>query len=50
MGGIERAASYPGRISVDIIQYITVASTGNATDQGNLNDEIHGTQSGQGSA
>ena len=50
VGGIESAASYPGRISVDIIQYITVASTGNATDQGNLTDEIHGTQSGQGSA
>ena len=36
------------RVSTDGIQYITIASAGNATDAGNLVDEIHCMQSGSG--
>jgi len=47
-GGVMSTSGYPGRLSINNIQYITIASTGNATDAGDLTDEIHFAQSGQG--
>ena len=47
-GGVVTDDSYPHRVSTDGIQYITIASAGNATDAGNLVDEIHCMQSGSG--
>ena len=47
-GGVVPDDSYPSRVSIDAVQYITIASTGNATDAGNLQDEIHAMACGTG--
>ena len=47
-GGVVPDDSYPSRVSIDAVQYITIASTGNATDAGNLQDEIHAMACGSG--
>ena len=47
-GGVVPDDSYPHRISTTGIQYITIASTGNSTDAGNLTEARHHMHTGQG--
>lgn len=47
-GGVVPDDSYPHRVSTTGIQYITIASTGNSTDAGNLTEARHHQATGQG--
>ena len=47
-GGVVPDDAYPSRVSIDAVQYITIQSAGNATDAGNLQDEIHAMACGSG--
>jgi len=47
-GGVVPDDSYPHRVSTTGIQYITIASTGNSTDAGNLTEARHHMHTGQG--